>query len=585
MGVKTKAANAGVPDWAKDAVWYQIFPERFRNGLSANDPTPETLAEAGVHLPAHWSVCPWDMDWYDRARWELPAADFYKTVYMRRFGGDLIGVREKLDYLQNLGVNAIYLNPVFVAPSLHKYDGACFHHIDPTFGPDRDGDMDMPGRAGETEDPATWVWTAADRYFLDLVRDIHRRGMRVIIDGVFNHTGRNFFAFQDLLKNGRKSRFCDWYRITKWNRDGSFDYKGWFNHKGLPELGRGKDDLADPVREYVFNITRRWMDPHGNGDRSAGVDGWRLDVAFCVPHGFWKKWRAHVKSINPDAFLTAEIVDVATDYLRGDEFDSVMNYMWLFPAVRFFAPSAKPSTATKLIKDLDVLARKYPKDVALVLQNLLDSHDVGRISTILENRLAPEANWDSYFSLSRAQGNPDLNTRRPSKKTLGILRQMVIFQMTYPGAPMIYYGTEAGLWGANDPDNRQPMLWSDIKRRPETHTPRGRCGRLPATPDKRLFKFYQRAIGLRKAHAVLRRGALRWLKTSDERLLAFARSDAQSEIVILLNAGDAPLSWVLKSPAFDLWKSRAVKPGKVGVVPRGWRILSVKACPTALRGR
>lgn len=585
MGAKTKVVKAVVPDWAKDAIWYQIFPERFRNGSPANDPTSETIVEIGARPPSNWSICPWGMDWYSRARGEPSASDFYKTVYNRRFGGDLIGVREKLDYLQKLGVNAIYLNPVFAAPSLHKYDGACFHHIDPTFGPDREGDADMPGRAGETEDPSTWVWTAADRCFLDLVREIHRRGMRVIIDGVFNHTGRNFFAFQDLLKNGKKSRYTDWYRIEKWNKDGTFDYKGWFGHKGLPELGRGKDDLADPVREYIFNITRRWMDPHGDGDCSAGVDGWRLDVAFCVPHRFWKEWRAHVKSINPNAFLTAEIVDLATDYLRGDEFDSVMNYMWLFPTVRFFAPSTKPSSSADFRKDLEVLRCAYPEDVGYVLQNLLDSHDVGRIATILENRLAPEANWDSYFSLSCAQGNSSLNTRRPSKETYRILRQMVIFQMTIPGAPMIYYGTEVGLWGANDPDNRQPMLWDDIKRRPESRTPRGRCSSRPAVPDKRLFKFYQRAIGFRTAHAVLRRGKLRWLETSSERLLAYARVDGRSEIIVLLNASDEPVSWTLESPAVDLWKSRKTKPGRIVVEPRGWRILSTEKAPSSLRSR
>lgn len=532
MGVKTKAVKAVVPDWAKDAIWYQIFPERFRNGSPANDPTPETIVEIGTQPPTNWSICPWGMDWYSRARWEPPASDFYKTVYMRRFGGDLIGVHEKLAYLQELGVNAIHLHPVFAAPSLHKGNGACSHHIDPTFGPDRAGDADMPGRAGETEEPSTWVWTTADRCFLGLVREIHRRGMRVIINGGFNH--------QSLL-----------------------------------ELGRTKDDLSDPVRKYIFDITRRWMNPHGNGDLSAGVDGWWLDVAFCVPHGFWKKWRAYVKSINPDAFLTARIVSLATDYLRGDEFDSVMNYMGLFPTVRFFAPSANPAPAIDFRKDLDALRRAYPEAVGYVLQNLLDSHDVGRIATILENGLAPKPGWDSYSNLSRTCGNADLNTRRPSRQTYRILRQMVVFQMTIPGAPMIYYGTEVGLWGANDPDNRQPMLWDDIQYQPESRTWRGRCPASPRAPNKRLLKFYQRAIGLRTAHSVLRRGDLRWLEASSERLLAYARSDRRSEIIVLLNASDEPLIWTLESPAVDLWKSRKVRPGKVVIEPRGWRILSM----------
>ncbi len=274
-----------VPDWAKDAIWYQVFPDRFRNGDPRNDPRLEDIT--GRDVPG-WAVCPWGMDWYGRAPWEPQVGDFFKSVYLRRFGGDLMGLREKLGYLQDLGVNAIYLNPIFMAPSLHKYDASCLHHVDPTLGPDRDGDLQLIARAGETENAGTWIWTAADRYFVDLVADIHRRGMRVILDGVFNHVGTGFFAFRDVQRNGRKSRYSKWFSITRWNGDGTFEYAGWFGHKGLPELARTDNDMAPPVRKYLFDITRRWMDPNGDGDPSDGVDGWRLDVAFCVPHGFWR---------------------------------------------------------------------------------------------------------------------------------------------------------------------------------------------------------------------------------------------------------------------------------------------------------
>ncbi len=186
-----------VPDWAADAVWYQIFPERFRNGDPTNDPTRETL-ETPVVPDSSWRVSPWTGDWYARAAWEQRLGpDFYDNgVFHRRYGGDLKGVRDQLDYLQRLGVNALYFNPVFYARSLHKYDGSSFHHVDPNFGPDPAGDLRL--MATETADPATWKWTTADRTFLDLIRDAHGRGMRVVIDGVFNHTGRDFFAFNDI---------------------------------------------------------------------------------------------------------------------------------------------------------------------------------------------------------------------------------------------------------------------------------------------------------------------------------------------------------------------------------------------------
>lgn len=564
------AKKVVVPDWAQDAIWYQIFPERFRNGSVKNDPAPEDIADKPIE---GWAISRWGMDWYARDEWELARGDFFRSVYLRRFGGDLVGVREKLPYLQKLGVNAIYLNPIFMAPSLHKYDAACLHHIDPTFGPDRAGDMQLLARAGETDDPGTWIWTAADRYFIDLVAEIHRRGMKVIIDGVFNHVGTRFFAFRDVVEKGRKSRYANWFRITKWNRNGTFDYLGWFGHKGLPELARTSEDMAGPVKDYLFAITRRWMDPDGDGDPSDGVDGWRLDVAFCVPHGFWKSWRRLVKKINPQAYTTAEIVELASDYLKGDEFDAVMNYMWLFPTVRFFSKGPQPITAAELRKDLGVLQREYPKPIHAILQNLLDSHDIGRILTVLENELPLKSEWASHFELSRVLGNSKLTTRKPRASTVDILRQMVIFQMTYPGTPMIYYGTEVGLWGANDPDNRQPMLWSDVEYDREEREFHGRCSPSARRPDRNLFAFYQRAIGLRRVHEVFRRGEFRWVDAGHDRLLAFERSGRGCRVLVLLNASDEAARFVIEGPAKDLWQGGKVRAGVVAIAPRGWRIL------------
>jgi len=516
------------------------------------------------------------MDWYRSAPWENGSAPRHGGVYLRRYGGDLIGVREKLDYLQELGVTALYLNPVFTARSLHKYDGASFHHIDPTFGPDRAGDLRVLAEAGETEDPATWIWTAADTYFLELVKDVHARGMRVIIDGVFNHTGREFFAFQDLLKHGRSSRYADWYLIDKWHKNGSFDYKGWFNHKALPEFNRTKDNLIDPVHEYVFNITRRWMDPANDGDVGKGIDGWRLDVAFCVPQGFWRDWRKWVKSINPEAYLSAEIVQLAREYLQGDQFDAVMNYMWLYPTVEYFSPSSKPLGMPAFKKRLDDLRAAYPEEVTPVLQNLLDSHDVARIASMLENPDEPKSHWEDYFHVSRVKENPKFVTTRPGAKAWQALKQAVVFQMTYPGAPMLYYGTEVGMWGANDPDNRQPMFWDDLAYEPEEHTPFGKTTAVPRRPDMDLFAFFRQAIRLRKEEPALRRGTFRWVSTRRRRLLAFERSYKGRTIRVLFNTSDKAVRTSLDAPASDLWNAGvSCHAGDIQIDPRGWRILAL----------
>lgn len=566
----SRRVRAVVPEWAKDAIWYQVFPERFRNGLRANDPCVEDIAD---HPIPGWRVKKWGSDWYALDPWEADLGGFRKAVYHRRYGGDLCGLREKLDYLQDLGINAIYLNPVFMAPSLHKYDASCLHHVDPTLGPDRAGDLDLLARAGETEDPGTWIWTAADRYLLDLVADIHRRGMRIILDGVFNHVGTRFFAFRDVCRNGRASRFRRWFRIEKWHRDGTFEYRGWFGHKTLPELARSEKDLALPVKKYLHAITKRWMDPNADGDPSDGVDGWRLDVAFCVPHGFWKGWRKLVKSINPNAFLTAEVVSRADDYLRGDEFDSVMNYAWLFPVFRFFRPGADAISARKLQRELTALRRAYPGEINLVLQNLLDSHDLGRIATALANRLPAGEKWDSYFALSGVSGNPGLVTTRPRTDTWNVLKQLLIFQMTYPGAPMIYYGTEVGLWGANDPDNRQPMLWADILFEPESHMPHG-VGRLTKRePDRALFEFFRKAIRLRRENEVLRRGVFRWMQTGNDRLLGFRRTQDRAEILALFNASDEKATFRLDRGMRDLWNNRRIPRGRISLRERGWLLL------------
>lgn len=283
LGASAAPQPAPPPDWAAHAIWYQIFPERFRNGDPANDPTRDSL-EDPANVPADWRVTPWTSDWYSRDVWETqqdgPAAtdgtdvtpDFYKHgVFDRRYGGDLQGVLDKLGYLQNLGVNAIYFNPVFYARSLHKYDGSSLAHVDPYMGPDPKGDLALI--ATESEDPATWHWTAADRLFLKLVAEAHRRGFHILIDGVFNHTGRGFFAFQDLKEKQQASRYKDWYVVTSWTNpndpSSKFKYRGWWGLDSLPIFAStaDKSDMAPGPKQYIWNITKRWLRPVIDGSR------------------------------------------------------------------------------------------------------------------------------------------------------------------------------------------------------------------------------------------------------------------------------------------------------------------------------
>lgn len=569
-----KKQNIVVPDWAKDAIWYQIFPERFRNGCAGSNPRVSDITDR--RIPG-WRVSPWGMDWYALDRWEQPSGDFWKTVFLRRYGGDLVGVRKKLGYLQDLGVTAIYLNPVFKAPSLHKYDASCMHHIDPSFGPDRAGDLKKLTLARETEDPASWMWTEADLFFLEFLEEAHWRGIRVIIDGVFNHTGRNFFAFRKLLREGRSSRYANWYNIKKWNADGTFDYDGWFGHKMLPEFARTKNDLAAPVREYVFDVTRRWMDPNRDGDPSDGIDGWRLDVAFCVPMGFWQKWHKLVKGINPEAYTTAEIVARADEYLQGDTFDAVMNYMWMYPTVNFFAPHSRGFSSREVVRSMNKLSRAYPAEVLPVLQNLLDSHDVGRIASMLENVKEPIDEFGKYFEFSRTKHNKKFKTGRPGKAAYQALKQAIIYQMCGQGAPMLYYGTEVGMWGANDPCDRQPMLWDDIQYDDERYDANGKLiRRARRSPDKKLFEFVKKAIALRKEHAALRRGSIHWLRTENDRLLAFERRLGNERIRAYFNASDREITVPLKQTARDLWVGGAAGlAGCVCIAKRSWKILQL----------
>lgn len=549
-----------VPDWARRVVWYQIFPERFRNGDPGNDPTVADQAGSWPHdHTSPWQVHPWTSDWYALQPYERAnGRDIFFNLQRRRYGGDLQGILDKLDYLHDLGVTALYLNPVFWAPSSHKYDGATYHHIDPTFGPDPAGDRALI--AQETpDDPSTWVWTAADRLARQLIGEVHRRGMYIIFDGVFNHMGLNSFAFRDVVANQQRSRFADWFEIRSWDdpaRGTRFDYKGWADVKELPDLRKVGDDIAPGPKAYIFAATRRWMDPNGDDNPDDGLDGWRLDVAFCIGHQFWKDWRRLVKSINPQAYLTAEVIDpidVLRPYLQGDEFDAVMNYNFAFACVEYFVEEKGGITTAEFDAYLRTLREAFPGGVSYVMQNLVDSHDSNRIASHIVNRNKYRFRaWADYHPWSAGE-NPAYDTRAPDAYARQAQKLLAIFQMTYLGAPMIYYGDEAGMWGANDPCCRKPMLWDDMTFAPEAVSPRGSPYPVahPVAFDHDLFQHYRQLIHIRNAYPALQVGDFQTLLTGV--VYAFARTTPEQTVVVVLNNHDAPQQVTLHLPAARTW--------------------------------
>jgi glycosidase len=583
------AAATPVPHWVADAVFYQLFPERFANGDPTNDPTRESLEGP---VPESWKITPWPGDWYARADWERElGANFYENgVFHRRYGGDLQGVIDRLDYLQQLGVNAIYFNPVFYARSLHKYDGSAFHHIDPHFGPDPAGDLKQ--MADETSDPKSWHWTAADKLFLEMLRQAHARGIRVIIDGVFNHTGRDFFAFADLLKKQADSPYKDWYLVQTFDDPSTpqneFRYRGWWGVESLPEFADDADrsDLNAGPKQYVFDVTARWMDPDDNGDPSDGIDGWRLDVANEVPTGFWKDWHQHVRRLNPDAYTVAEVWDDASRFLADARFTATMNYYgFSMPAKGYLIDNVL--TPSEAVLQLSGRRTAYAEPMQRSLLNLIDSHDTDRLSSMIVNAgrrpYEQPAKFDYDTGVSPRYAT-DYDVRKPTDAERRIQRMVALLQMTYVGAPMIYYGTEAGMWGADDPCDRMPMVWPELTYAAQAADPLGRPREADAVAfDESLFGYYRAAIELRKQIPALRRGSIKFLRADDKsRFLAFERADAQDTVLVGFNRGAANFDWEVPLAAGQSVAQVFTASGEIDSFPirkqPGGAVVTVPAC-------
>lgn len=532
------------PAWAKEAIWYQIFPERFRNGNPASNPTLADIAGAWPHdQQSPWEVHPWTSDWYALQPYECRnGRSIWWNLVRRRYGGDLQGILDKLDYLQDLGVTALYLNPVFESPSHHKYDGTLYRHIDRTLGPDPQGDLALMAQE-DPADPATWVWTAADRLALKLIQEVHARGMRIIFDGVFNHVSLMNPFFRDVVQKQQQSPYREWFNITSWDdpeQGTRFAYHGWYDVPELPEWRQDDQGIVAGPRAYIFAITQRWMAPHG--DPKDGIDGWRLDVAFCVRHPFWKAWRAHVKAINPEAYLTAEVIDtieVLIPYLQGDEFDAVMNYNVGFACADYFVNQQQRITTTafdRLLRDLRVA---FDPCVAFVQQNLFDSHDSNRIASHIVNPdgVLPYREWGRYYSLSKAE-TLTFDTRKPTEAEYAVQKLIALFMMTYVGAPMIYYGDEVGMWGANDPCCRKPMVWDDLTYAPEACRPDGSIAEPPdsVAVNHDLLQTYKQLIALRRSLPALSLGEFETLLIDDARqIYAYRRSLPEQQVIVALN--------------------------------------------------
>lgn len=576
---ETPVLRTGPPAWAADAVWYEIVPERFRNGDPRNDPRPADLRGAWPPDPLKdWLLSPWTADWYRLQPWEKASGrGFYEIAPLRRYGGDLQGIIESLDYIQSLGVNAICLTPVFEAPSAHKYDPTFLHHVDNNFGPDPDGDRLVWATENPAE-PGTWKWTAADKLFLRLIQECHRRQMKVIVDGVFDHVGLTFWALRDVRARGAQSKFAAWFAIKAFDDPKTaadeLEYQGADGARDMPELRKEGDGLAAGPRDHIHAVVRRWGDPNGDGDPSDGVDGWRV-APDKVGRGFGRELRRWIAGANPEAYLVGEALWQdreagkmwsAAPWLRGDQLDAAMNYRLADAVKSFFIDRQGAISTSEFDARLTALRAEQRPETAYALMNALDSHQTDRLVSQVVN---PDRPYDQRRSPA---DDPKYDVRAPRVEEWKRLRLLAAFQFAYVGAPVIFYGTEAGMWGADDPDCRKPMVWRDLRYEDEARHPLGQSRRADGVRfDDDLYKYYQTLGGMRAAVPALRRGSLETLLADDaRRLYAFVRME-EDRAVAAFNASDREQTVDLPYPgpaARDLLSGRRYRPrdGKVSVV-------------------
>jgi len=563
----THAAFSEPPSWAKNVIWYQVFVERFNNGDKSNDPKPVNMDVPFMKIvtPKGWSVTPWTHDWYSQEEWAVNSGkSFNDAVQYRRYGGDLQGVLNKLDYLQDLGVTALFMNPLNDAPSLHKYDARNYHHIDVNFGPDPVGDNKII--AAETpDDPLTWKWTSADKLFLKLVAEAHKRGMKIIMDYSWNHTGTSFWAWEDIVKNQSKSVYKDWYNIKSFDNpatpENEFAYHGWLDNNYLPEIRKVdltterrighayEGNINEGAKQHIFSVTRRWLAP--DGDNTKGIDGFRLDVADHIGLGFWREFRKVVRSVQPEAYLVGEIwweqwPDKLMDpvpFTSGDVFDAVMFYQVYRPARYFFAKTNFEINAAQLKDSLEFQWNRLLPANRYAMMNVSSTHDAPRL-------LSDFYNTNKYKFQASQNDNKNYKTGKPDKETYQRLSLYLVHLFTSIGAPQVYNGEEMGMWGADDPNCRKPLMWKEMKFDPET---RNNIQPGPKSYDKvefnqSQFDLYKKLIRIRKNNPVLSTGDIKFIIT-DGKKLAYRRFDAHNEIIVLFNLETSAQTFTLPQKA------------------------------------
>lgn len=516
------------PDWAKGAVFYQIYVDRFYNGDRSNDVEDDEYFYIGEGTS---KVTDWN---------KYPAAMGVREFY----GGDIAGVMQKLDYLQELGVEVLYLNPIFVSPSNHKYDIQDYDYVDPHFGRivKDEGEVLQRDENGNLKADPTYPNKSASRYicrvtdkenleasnqlFAEFVEEVHRRGMKVILDGVFNHCGsfnkwldreciyENAPGYEKGAYVAEDSPYNTFFKFRERQWPYNPHYDGWWGHDTLPKLNY---EESPSLFDYIMHVGRKWVSPPYN------VDGWRLDVAADLGqsgeynHYFWKEFRRNVKEANPDALVLAEHYGDPTEWLKGDEWDTVMNYdAFMEPLTWFLTGVEKHSDEYRqdqlgnpdsFFGSMRHFMTRFHTQSLLVAMNELSNHDHSRFLTRTNRKVGRTA----YLGPEAAGEGIDKS----------VMRLAVMIQMTWPGAPTIYYGDEAGLCGWTDPDNRRAYPWG--------------------SEDQELIDFHKEIIRIHKDYQALKTGSILFLH-GQYSFISYGRFDEQDKFVIAINGGEQPVS-------------------------------------------
>ncbi|MDH7515167.1 MAG: alpha-amylase family glycosyl hydrolase [Bacteroidota bacterium] len=536
-----KGDKREVPAWTRGVVWYRIVIDRFCNGDPSNDPVAEDIFP---EEPRPWTVSRWTANWYELSAEERAAGgSFYENAFLRHYGGDLEGLRLKLGYLKSLGVTGLVLTPVFESHSAHKYDADSYHHIDPHLGHREASDTAILNKENPT-DPLTWGWTASDRFFIEVLRAAHDSGFKVVLDIQPAHVGVNFWAFRDVLRNQEKSPYADWFTILEWDRPetpfkSEFSYRALWDLPAFPLFRKDSLGLAKGPRDYVFASVKRWMDPNGDGDPSDGVDGWWVETAGALPVIFWDQWVDFVKRTNPDAVVIgAPLKDASNkrvfDIEETDLFGKLVSRFML----------NRKMTPTRFEAELSASRMKYPINDVDAQMLVIDNHETDRIASMCLNRnVLYDADNSPMDGSGYRAGKPDEAARRLQKL-------VTVFQMTYTGSPLIFYGDEAGMWGGDDPDCRKPMVWPDSVYDDEEFTgPDGETVRCAVVFDSAVYAWYRALLSLRSRHIALKVGSQTTLLLDDEHLLfAYMREAGADRVFVLLNAGDKPAEFRFPLP-------------------------------------